>query len=250
MTLEPFARARDPVGPPERVPLMVTLRAVAVSLTLAACSTETILQGAPRDLVMKTARECQGEFPGVRVSDIDRYGQVNFTYQTAAQRDGFSACVRDRSGRRIEDAMQHIAPGHLVPPANGSRETSIPIQIRGSLMLLPVTANGRERLTLLLDTGASKTILRPSVAARLGIIPSPDVPRWPSQLADGRVIVIPYMRLRSIALGDLVVEDLDVGVYEILRDPGQVDGILGGDLLGHFRMTVDRKVERLELVIR
>ena len=199
---------------------------------------------------MKTAHECESEFAGVHVSGIDRYGQVDFTYQTQAQSEGFSTCVQDRSRQRIEDAMHEIAPGHLVPAADGARETSIPIQIRGSLMLLPVTANGRERLTLLLDTGASKTILRPSVAARLGITPLPDAPRWPSQLADGRVIVIPYTRLHSITLGGLVVEDIDVGVYELLRDSGPVDGILGGDLLGHFRMTVDRKTERLELVVR
>ena len=224
--------------------------ALAAGLTLGACSSETILQGVPRELVLKTARECEGEFAGVRVSGIDRYGQVNFTYQTQPQRDGFTTCVQDRSRRRIEDAMQEIAPGHLVPAADGVRETSIPIQFHGSLMLLPVTVNGRERVTLLLDTGASKTILRPSVAARLGVAPPADAPRWPSQLADGRVIVIPYTRLRSITLGGLVVEDLDVGVYELLRDSGAMDGILGGDLLGHFRMTVDRQAERLELVVR
>jgi predicted aspartyl protease len=224
--------------------------ALAAGLMLGACSSETILQGVPRELVLKTARECEGEFAGVRVSGIDRYGQVNFTYQTQPQRDGFTTCVQDRSRRRIEDAMQEIAPGHLVPAADGTRETSIPIEFRGSLMLLPVTVNGREHLTLLLDTGASKTILRPSVAARLGVAPPADAPRWPSQLADGRVIVIPYTRLRSITLGGLVVEDLDVGVYDLLRDSGAMDGILGGDLLGHFRMTVDRQAERLELVVR
>ena len=225
-------------------------RALVAGLLLGACSSAPVLQGVPRDLVLKTARECETEFNGIHVSGIDRYGQVEFTYQTGPQRDGFSSCVQERSRQRIENAMQEIAPGHLVPAADGSRETSIPIQIRGSLMLLPVTANGQTPLTLLLDTGASKTILRPSVAARLGIAPAPDTPRWPSQLADGRVIVIPYMRLHSITLGGLVVEDLDVGVYELLRDSEPVDGILGGDLLGHFRMTVDRKAERLELVVR
>jgi predicted aspartyl protease len=253
VTLTAQARPANRRTGPARTIRRVTLPALVGVLALGACSTETVLQGAPRDLVLKTARECETEFSGVHVSGIDRYGQVEFTYHTDAQRDGFTACLQDRSRRRIEDAMQEIAAGHLAPAADGPQETSIPIQIRGSLMLLPATANGREQLTLLLDTGASKTILRPSVAARLGIAPTPDAPRWPSQLADGRVIVIPYTRLRSIALGGLVIQDLDVGVYELLRDPGAtgtVDGILGGDLLGHFRMTVDRKAERLELVVR
>lgn len=250
VTLGLPAWARDPGTGPLRTAAVVTVRALVASLALGACSSGAVLQGAPRELVLKTARECETEFAGVHVAGVDRYGQVEFTYRTEPQRDGFSACIQDRSRQRIEDAMQEIAPGHLVSTADGPRETSIPIQIHGGLMLLPVTANGHDHLTLLLDTGASKTILRPSVAARLGIAPPPDAPRWPSQLADGRVIVIPYMRLHSIMLGDLVIEDLDVGVYELLRDSSPVDGILGGDLLGHFRMTVDRKAERLELVIR
>ena len=250
MTLRLPARPPNRRTAPARTSTATAVRALVAGLALGACSTGTVLQGAPRELVLKTARECETEFSGVHVSGIDRYGRVEFTYQTGAQRDGFATCVQERSRQRIEDAMQEIAPGHLASVADGPRETSIPIQIRGSLMLLPVTANGEEHLTLLLDTGASKTILRPSVAARLGIAPPPDAPRWPSQLADGRVIVIPYTRLRSIRLGGLVVEDLDVGVYELLRDSGPVDGILGGDLLGHFRMTVDRQAARLELVVR
>jgi predicted aspartyl protease len=224
--------------------------ALVAGLGLGACSSGAALQGASRDLVLKTARECEIEFTGVRVTGMDRYGQVEFTYQTGPQRDGFTTCLQERSRQRIEDAMQGIASGHLAPATNGSQETSIPIQFRGTLVLLPATANGREPLTLLLDTGASKTILRPSAAARLGIGPARDAPQWPSQLADGRVIMIPYARLHSITLGGLVVEELDVGVYELLGESGKVDGILGGDLLGHFRMTVDRKAERLELVVR
>jgi hypothetical protein len=64
------------------------------------------------------------------------------------------------------------------------------------------------------------------------------------------VIVVPYTRLRSLRLGSLTVEDIDVGVYDLLPGASAVDGILGGEVLGHFLLTIDRRRERLELEIK
>jgi hypothetical protein len=69
-------------------------------------------------------------------------------------------------------------------------------------------------------------------------------------MADGRVILVPFARLRTLTLGDLMVEDVDVGVYDILGDDATTDGLLGGDVLGHFRVSIDRRSERLELEIK
>lgn len=75
-----------------------------------------------------------------------------------------------------------------MPGVDGSRQTWVPIVVTGNLIRVEVVANGSEPLTLLLDTGASRTILRSAAATRLGLNPPPDAPRWPSQLADGRVM--------------------------------------------------------------
>jgi predicted aspartyl protease len=146
--------------------------------------------------------------------------------------------------------MAALAQGHPVTAADGSRQTSVPISVTGTLIRVNVVANGGTPLTLLLDTGASRTILHSAAATRLRASPSPDAPRWPSQLADGRVIVVPYTRLRSLGLGSLAVEDVDVGVYDLMPEAQGVDGVLGGEVLGHFRVTIDRQSERLELEMR
>jgi len=221
-----------------------------VTLFLGACSSAPPPQSTPRELLLQTARECELEHSGVHVWGINERGQVEVSARTPQERQVFTACVDERARERIERAKAALAPGRPGPAVDGSRQTSIPIIVTGTLILMELRANGSEHLTLLLDTGASKTVLRPTAATRLGIEVPPHAPRWPTTLADGRVIVVPYTRLRSLSLGTLTVEDIDVGVYDMLPGAPALDGILGGDILGHFRVTIDRQRERLELEIK
>jgi hypothetical protein len=207
-------------------------------------------QSTPRDLLLQTARQCELETSGVHVWGVNERGQVEFSSRTSEERRKFTDCVGGRARERIERAKAALAPGRPVPAADGSRQTSIPIVVTGNLIRVELIANGSEHLTLLLDTGASRTTLRSATANRLGIDPPPNAPRWPTTLADGRVIVVPYTRLRSLGLGSLTVEDIDVGVYDLLPGASAVDGILGGEVLGHFLLTIDRRRERLELEIK
>jgi predicted aspartyl protease len=232
------------------LPGTAVLRPFLVMLVLGACSAAAPLQSTPGDLLLETARQCELENSGVHVWGINQRGQVEFSSRTPEERRRFAACVDERAGERIERAKAALAPGRPVPAADGSRQTSIPIVVTGNLIRMELIANGSEHLTLLLDTGASRTILRSTAATRLGVDPPPNAPRWPATLADGRVIVVPYTRLRSLGLGNLTVEDIDVGVYDLLPGAPALDGILGGEILGHFRVTIDRQRGRLELEIK
>jgi predicted aspartyl protease len=221
-----------------------------LTLVLGACAGPTPIQDTPRDLLLQTARECELEIPGVHVWGIDRRGKVQASYRTSGEQQRFAACLQGRASERIERAMAALAPGHPVPAADGSRQTVVPIIVTGNLIRVKVVANGAIPLTLLLDTGASRTILHSAAATRLNVNPSPEAPRWPSRLADGRVIVVPYARLQSLGLGSLAIEDIDVGVYDLLPGSSSLDGVLGGEILGHFRVTIDRQSERLELEMK
>ena len=96
--------------------------------------------------------------------------------------------------------------------------STVPIQIVEKLVLAPATLNGSQGVTLLVDTGASVTVISPAV------------------------------RLRSIEVGSAGIQDLEVGVYNLYPDAAAiVDGVLGGDFLGRFRMTVDDAARQLRL---
>src|SRR5262249_36055407 len=101
--------------------------------------------------------------------------------------------------------------------------------------------------TLLLDTGATYTILTPHTVQRLGISPPADAPRWTGRVADGQLHEVPRVQLSTIAVGDAVVENLQVGGSVLLPQTPIVDGLLGGDFLERFKITLDRTTRRLWL---
>ncbi len=136
------------------------------------------------------------------------------------------------------------ALGKLAVPSLG---TVVPIQIVNNLILVPATLNHTQNATLLVDTGATRSLLTPTMARRLDISPPADAPRQSAYLVGGQKIDVPFANLSALQVGDAIVEDLQVGIH--LVNPGAliVDGLLGGDFLGRFKMTVDRSARQLQL---
>jgi predicted aspartyl protease len=106
--------------------------------------------------------------------------------------------------------------------------------------------NGCGPIDLVVDTGASMTVLSPSVARRAGVaLHGPRVaaagagPRMPARLA----------RLRSIEIGHLRATRLGVAVLSLAalnRATGLgIGGIVGYNLLCRYRLTIDYAAGRL-----
>ena len=142
-------------------------------------------------------------------------------------------------------------PTAMAPVASAPAKpisSTVPIQIIEKLVLAPATLNGSQGATLLVDTGASVTVISPAVAQRLGISPGSDASVRSIQLPGGHELKVPLVRLRSIEVGSAGIQDLEVGVYNLYPDAAAImDGVLGGDFLGRFRMTVDHAARQLRL---
>jgi predicted aspartyl protease len=117
----------------------------------------------------------------------------------------------------------------------------------GHTVLVHAMLNHREPVTLLLDTGATRTMLTPDIARRLGLNPAVDTPRSPIVLLGGQRAQMPLIRLASLAVGDAVVPDLQVGVFTPLPHTPFIDGLLGGDFLQRFTLRLDYARSRLQL---
>ena len=63
----------------------------------------------------------------------------------------------------------------------------------------------------------------------------------------GRHISFPLVQLSAVAVGDALVEGLQVGVFLALPDVTSVHGVLGGDFLQHFVVTLDYATNQLWL---
>jgi len=192
----------------------------AIGVLAAGCAVPP--ERAEREAALRSAIEpCLQRYPSVKLTGIDAYGQV---YGRAREQDevaGFEQCSKDG----VESAgLARLGTGKL---AAGATQATVAIRSVYSAILVPVRINGLN-VTLVLDTGASQTMLRGSVVG-------------------GQRVAVPLVRARSVSVGSAAVEDIDVGVFDALPGRPEVDGLLGASFLAHFKFTVDRK--NLQLVL-
>lgn len=203
----------------------------------------------PKALKWEAATECEARFFDIHVKEIDSYGRLSFEYGAPGgiiDRDDFIACWQQRVQEKFKSL---ISSGRLSSAAQATAKTSVPIQVVGDKILVSVTINESPRAFLVLDTGATYTILRPALLERLGISVPGSAPRWKFPQLRGEPISMPFARVRSLKVGDVAVEDIDVGVYDAFPSAQGVDGLLGADFLNHFRVTVDRGSRQLTLEV-
>ena len=165
---------------------------------------------------------------------------------------GCASAPPEETPRRARDdgSAVPVAPGHVATAgAPGDGKTAIRVTVAGNVILVPVIVNGRHRATLLLDTGASVTVFNPAMLKRAGIAVPRTAPRKMITVVGGRMVPMPVVPVKSLRLGSFSVEDLDVLAYDALPATPSVDGILGTNVLNHFRFSVDRAARRLTLEI-
>ncbi|MBV8912569.1 MAG: clan AA aspartic protease, partial [Acetobacteraceae bacterium] len=114
-----------------------------------------------------------------------------------------------------------------------TRRGAIPFTV-AALIHVDARING-ERATLVVDTGAERSILSPEAAKRLGVTDQYDFSRAVSGI--GETIHTGDARLRSLSVGEVAFADPRILVGPI--GPLGADGLLGADLLGDFDLDLD-----------
>jgi tetratricopeptide (TPR) repeat protein len=134
----------------------------------------------------------------------------------------------------------------------GGRElTTIPFEIVNFRPMINVTINGKGPIRLIIDTGASLSVLSDRAAERLGIRP---VARGGNARAiggDGTFPII-YGLLDSLVIGEAKIEMVPVYIRTVYSSPDipeaeRADGYLGLSILANFAMTLDYKARELTL---
>ena len=192
------------------------------------------------------ARECKIRYSTILTIDrIDHYGRIWFTHSGAGpDNQSFIACYR-----QLLETKTGAAPfmsGGRVRTTSATR-TAVTLEPDGRLWLVPVVLAGAPEAKLLLDTGATHTIVSPALAERIGLAVPVDAIRWPITVFGGHTIHVPFVRVSSVRVGDVEVEGLDVGVFDPATGTRRVNGVLGGNFLRHFTVVVDHARRRLTL---
>jgi len=135
------------------------------------------------------------------------------------------------------------------PPLDRLSPTTImvPLQRIGSLFVVSLTINHTREARLIVDTGASHTILSRRIALDLGLYADTQATPVTLQTVGGPVRgeVVP---IESIQVAEAEVRGSAAAIYDLPDAPAGVEGLLGLSFLGHFRVTIDTVHNQLMLV--
>jgi hypothetical protein len=133
-------------------------------------------------------------------------------------------------------------PPEITPRPLQKGLTRIPFTL-GSPVLVSAKINGGGPITLILDTGADRTMVAPSALSRLGISfenALRGVVRGVTGASYAEAVWV-----NSVEVGEARVGPLLIIVHE--ADLQGVDGLLGRDFLANFNVTIDSKEQVVTL---
>ena len=107
----------------------------------------------------------------------------------------------------------------------------------GGVLVIPCQLNDAYRYWFLVDTGTAMTMLSQRVAVEIGLDLTKPV-RHERIASVHQVIRVPVLRLSSLQVGGRRRTDMEVLVLSLPPDL-RVDGLLGVNFLGQFRVTFE-----------
>ena len=171
---------------------------------------------------------------------IDQNGVVHFT-------DSIHNIPEARRATAVRIKAQE--PPRPAAPPKASPATvakaSVPFEKRGQVVVVEVMLNNSVPARLVVDTGATYTMISAATAKELSIDPH-RVPRtMPFQTANG-VIQAPLTNLESVTVGGMEIKNLTAAIHDAVPS-AQVAGLLGLNFLSNFRLDIDTEKGILHL---
>ena len=121
------------------------------------------------------------------------------------------------------------------PTAPENKGFEVNLFRRHELWLTEVLLNERVKRYLVIDSGSSFLLINQQTAKELGLMIDESTPFLPGTTVSGTILT-PLVTLRSVKVGDAVVENVEAVVYNM---PGGQDGLLGNSFLNKFRVVLD-----------
>jgi clan AA aspartic protease (TIGR02281 family) len=127
-----------------------------------------------------------------------------------------------------------------------SEMAAVPVERLGNILVVSATFNGKQA-RLIVDTGASHTIISQRLALDLGLYSTAHLDRVSIHTAGGTVQADSVV-LDSLRIAGAEVRNSHVLIHDLPDLPPAVDGLLGLSFLGAYQVTLD--TTRGELVLK
>jgi clan AA aspartic protease (TIGR02281 family) len=171
---------------------------------------------------------------------IDQNGVVHFT-------DSIHNIPEARRATAVRIKAQE--PPRPAAPSKASPATvakaSVPFEKRGQVVVVEVVLNNSVPARLVVDTGATYTMISAATAKELSIDPQRAPRTMPFQTANG-VIQAPLTNLESVIVGGMEIKNLTAAIHDAVPS-AQVAGLLGLNFLSNFRLDIDTEKGILHL---
>lgn len=158
------------------------------------------------------------------------------------------AARADSSETAAEPALLPIAPrtytaSNISPATSNANETSGPKHIyvarikrrAGGTPVIDVTFNGNRTFEMIVDTGASGTVITSAMASSLGV---KVIGKAKVDTASDKSVEVPLAYVNSIAVGGAVIKGVVVAIGNGALDTG----LLGHDFFDDYDITIKRDV--------
>jgi predicted aspartyl protease len=142
-----------------------------------------------------------------------------------------------------KERWQYVGSTAPDGPDNGQDSRETKVIITGNHVLVPVTLEYKGRTVnaaLVLDTGASVTMINTDIADQLGIEPSETV-KGEGQVVGGTFVQAAFARLGYVNVGPHTKRNMIVSIIEEKGLRERRDGLLGLDFLRGMKYYVDFK---------
>ena len=128
------------------------------------------------------------------------------------------------------------APSNPAPKPSGNQKVfQAKIKRRaGGTPVIDVVFNGNKTFEMIVDTGASGTLISQRMATALGVRPVRTVR---AGIADGSVVEFPIGVVRSIRVGGAVIQNVEVAIAKQMQI-----GLLGHDFFGNYDVKIKKDV--------
>jgi predicted aspartyl protease len=143
--------------------------------------------------------------------------------------------MRTSSGQtfNLSQSVCGFVPQELTPadsPATKSGVFQAKIKRReANIPVIEVTFNGKQKFDMMVDSGASGTVITPAMAQALGVVPHGTIQ---AKTPNGEA-TFPLGRLSSMEAGGLAVKNVVVAI-----SPSLDIGLLGHDFFGNKDVTI------------
>ena len=133
------------------------------------------------------------------------------------------------------------------PQVSVTEVVGIPLHRNGNHFIVDARPASGGKIRLLIDTGASMTMLTPDVLEQRGVHYQDTGRTGVFNTANGRIRA-PIYKLSSLTVGDWSVNQLEIGVLD-LSGGSNIDGLLGMNFLRHFQFFIDQNEALLRLSV-